>query len=383
MCLLGRSTPEPRPTTVARVVQDPTDENAPEPPSLDEPTDPASARYWGVPDGDPTRQISWPSPPEEEPAPGGSLIWRIRGLIRTIRPHQWVKNIFVLAPVVFATKLFDPQLLTNAAFAFLAFCLLAGAVYTINDLADVAADRLHPVKRHRPIASGRVPESVARVFAAILVLISVGGGYFVSPLFSLVAAGYFALNVAYTMKLKHVAYLDVGCIALGFVLRVLGGGFATRIEVSGYLFVCTALLALFLGFGKRRHELTTASAKAGKQRLALEGYTKRGLDMALTVTALLTVGTYLRYTLDAETLAFFKAGTLWPTTLFVVLGVWRFLHIVRYRPKAESPTQEMISDGPMVGIVLLWIIVVGWLVYHLQPSGNTGPDKGRAESSES
>src|SRR5690606_34405160 len=111
----------------------------------------------------------------------------------------------------------------------------------------------------------------------------------------------------------------------------------------------------------------TASAKAGKQRLALEGYTKRGLDVALIVTASLTILTYLTYTLDSETLKFFKANTLWPTTLFVVLGVWRFLHIVRYRPKAESPTQEMLSDGPMVGIVLLWLGVIVWLVYRLQP----------------
>lgn len=335
-----------------------------------EPNDPASARFWGAPDdedGALTQKISWPPPPDDDPKQTEGVIWRVRGLIRTIRPHQWVKNIFVLAPVVFATKLFDPVLLANAAAAFFIFCLLAGAVYTINDLADVSADRLHPVKRHRPIASGRVPEGVARWFAYILVALSLVSAAFISPWFALVAASYFGLNVAYTMKLKHVAYLDVACISAGFVLRVLGGGFATRIEVSWYLFVCTALLALFLGFGKRRHELTTASAKAGKQRTALEGYSKRGLDLALTVTALLTTATYLRYTTDPETLAFFKADTLWPTTVFVVLGVWRFLHIVRYRPRAESPTQEMISDGPMVGIVLLWIVVVGWLVYHLQP----------------
>ena len=239
--------------------------------------------------------------------------------------------------VVFATKLFDPVLLTNAGFAFASFCLLAGAVYTINDLADVEADRVHPVKRTRPIASGRVPEGVARVFSIILVIVSLVGGYLISPLFAAVAGGYFALNVAYTMKLKHVAYLDVACISAGFVLRVLGGGYATRIEVSWYLFVCTALLALFLGFGKRRHELTTASAKAGKQRTALRGYSKRGLDVALTITSLLTVGTYLTYTLDEETLAFFRADVLWPTTLFVILGVLRFLHIVRYRPQGGEP----------------------------------------------
>lgn len=354
-------------------MSEPSDDTAPGGPDSEEPNDPASARYWEPNDPEAAHQISWPAPPVEDPAQTGSLVWRVRGLVRTIRPHQWVKNVFVLAPVVFATKLFDATLLAHAGAAFLAFCLLAGAVYTINDLADVDADRLHPVKRHRPIASGRVPERVALFFAVALVVVSIGGSLFISPAFALVAASYFALNVAYTMKLKHVAYLDVGCIAAGFVLRVLGGGVATRIEVSWYLFVCTALLALFLGFGKRRHELTTASAKAGKQRLALEGYTKRGLDLALTITALLTVGTYLRYTLDSATLAFFRADILWPTTIFVVLGVWRFLHIVRYRPRAESPTQEMLSDGPMVGIVLLWIIVVGWLVYHLQPGGSESP----------
>lgn len=332
-----------------------------------EPSDPQSASFWESSDELEGAQ-SWPAPPVETEEERASLVWRTRGLIRTIRPHQWVKNVFVLAPVVFATKLFDSTLLLHAGLAFVAFCLLAGAVYTINDLADVEADRVHPVKRHRPIASGRVPENVARVFAALLVLLSLGGGYFVSPAFAAVAAAYFALNVAYTMKLKHVAYLDVGCISAGFVLRVLGGGFATRIEVSWYLFVCTALLALFLGFGKRRHELTTASAKAGKQRTALEGYSKRGLDLALTATSVLTVGTYFIYTVDPSTRAFFRSEYLWPTTAFVILGVLRFLHIVRYRPKAESPTQEMISDGPMVATVLLWIMVVGFLVYHLQPS---------------
>ncbi len=333
----------------------------------EEPSDPASERFWSEPDGARENSITWPAPPVTTAQEDASFVWRVRGLIRTIRPHQWVKNVFVLAPVVFATKVFDIGLLTNAALAFFAFCLLAGAVYTINDLADVEADRLHPVKRHRPIASGRVPERVARIFAYFLVGISLFVGFFMSPGFAVVAAAYFGLNVAYTMKLKHVAYLDVACIATGFVLRVLGGGFATDIRVTWYLFACTALLAFFLGFGKRRHELTTASAKAGKQRLALDGYSKRGLDVALIVTAFLTIATYLTYTLDSETLRFFKADTLWPTTIFVVLGVWRFLHIVRYRPKAESPTQEMLSDGPMVGIVLLWIGVIGWLVYHLQP----------------
>src|SRR5690606_30161360 len=127
-----------------------------------EPNDPRSARFWESPDDEQQLAQSWPAPSVEDPSEAGSVVWRIRGLVRTIRPHQWVKNVFVLAPVVFATKLFDPVLLTNAGAAFAVFCLLAGAVYTLNDLADVDADRLHPVKRYRPIASGRVAESVAR-----------------------------------------------------------------------------------------------------------------------------------------------------------------------------------------------------------------------------
>ncbi len=310
---------------------------------------------------------SWPAPPTPPPRGEGSIPWRLGGLVRTVRPHQWVKNVFVLAPVVFAKEIFEPQLLVRAGSAFAVFCLLAGAVYTINDIADVQADRLHPVKRYRPIASGRVPLRVAKAASVLLVTLSLSWGLAIAPAFFAVALGYFLLNIAYTLKLKHVAYVDVSCIALGFVLRVLGGGFAARIDVSWYLLVCTALLALFLGFGKRRHELTTASARAGKQRLALEGYTKRGLDVALAVTSVLTLATYLIYTLDSATREFFQTDYLWSTTFLVFLGIWRFLYIVRNRPKAESPTQEMLSDGPMVGIVLSWTALVIWVVYHLQP----------------
>ena len=200
-------------------------------------------------------------PPSSDPAgaQGSGLMWRIGGVLRTVRPHQWVKNVFVLAPVVFAKEIFDVTLLENATAAFFVFCLLAGAVYAMNDLADIEADRQHPVKRHRPIASGRVPPPVARVLAAALVVGSMAWAFALSPAFALVAAVYFAQNVAYSFKLKHIAYLDVSFIAAGFVLRVMGGGYATHTPVSSYLLACTALLALFLGFGKRRHELPRGS----------------------------------------------------------------------------------------------------------------------------
>src|SRR6185436_7223384 len=172
----------------------------------------------------------------------------------------------------------------------------------------------------------------------------------------------------YSFKLKHIAYVDVGCIAAGFVLRVVAGGFATGIELSTYLLLCTALLALFLGFGKRRHELTAARNQAAAQRVALESYSKRGIDLALFVTGFATVITYLVYTIDPHTRAFFRTDWLWPSAAFVVLGVTRFLFIVRHRPKAESPTQEMLKDGPFVMIVLGWVILVMLVVYRLRPS---------------
>jgi len=290
------------------------------------------------------------------------------GVLITLRPHQWVKNVFVLAPVLFAKEIFDGALLTRAAGAFVVFCLLASAVYTINDVADVEADRQHPVKRYRPIAARRVPVGMARLLAIVLVTVALGAAALTSGAFFLIAFSYFALNVAYSLKLKHVAYIDVGCIAIGFVLRVVAGGFATHIQVSNYLLACTVLLALFLGFGKRRHELSAAATRAGQQRIVLESYTASGLDVSLAVTAVATISAYVAYTLDAHTREYFRSDWLWLSTLFVVLGMLRFVHLVRSRPHAESPTQEMLRDGPFVLVVLLWGMLVMWVVYNLRPS---------------
>jgi decaprenyl-phosphate phosphoribosyltransferase len=306
-------------------------------------------------------------PPDSRSAPSpppGQVLW---GLLQTLRPHQWVKNVFVLAPVVFAREIFDPLLLYRAGGAFIVFCVLAGAVYTMNDLVDREADMSHPIKRHRPIASGQVPRHLARWFAVILVASGILGAAKGPLPFLATVCCYFVVNIAYSFRLKKLPYLDVGAIALGFVLRVLAGGFATRIHVSGYLLVCTALLALFLGFGKRRHELVSSNGSQD-QRTVLSAYSKRGLDVAMTVTATATVGAYLAYCLDPGTIAFFKTRQLWATTVFVGLAQWRFIFLVRHRHDAESPTQEMLKDGPFVGIVLMWVMLIMWMVYNLQPA---------------
>src|SRR5579859_6041063 len=256
-------------------------------------------------------------------------------LVKTLRPHQWIKNVFVLAPIVFHKDVFlhtevGPALnLTvtgRAAAATGVFCLLAGAVYTINDLVDVEADRIHPIKRDRPIASGLVTERAARAMAIALVVASLGLAYWLAPFLPPVAIVYFGENLAYSFKLKKVAFLDVGLIAFGFVLRVLAGGIATGVHVSGYMLACTALLALFLGFGKRRHEL--ALENAGKQRAALEAYTSRSLTVALAATGSATALTYVAYTLDPVTRAFFNSNHLWWTAPFTVFGLVRFLQLV-------------------------------------------------------
>ncbi len=303
----------------------------------------------------------------------------IRGLIKTIRPHQWVKNVFVMAPMVFAKDLVQNgadghatlrlDVTGKAVIGTFVFCLLAGAVYTMNDLVDVEADRVHPVKRNRPIASGAVPVGVAKPFAVGLVVIAMLLALKLNVLFALVAGAYFVENILYSFKLKKVAFLDVGLIALGFVLRVIAGGYATDVKVSWYMIACTALLALFLGFGKRRHELEGATA--GKQRQALEAYTKGGLNVALVVTGLATIVTYTAYTLDPATQEFFHSNYLWLTAPFTFFALARFLMLVSGRAgrgrKAESPTQDMLSDVPFVLNLILWTIIVAVLVYRLRP----------------
>ncbi len=303
----------------------------------------------------------------------------VRGLVQTLRPHQWVKNLFVLAPMVFHKDVFirtaqGPFLnlaVTGTALAATGvFCLLAGAVYTINDLVDVEADRIHPVKRYRPIARGDVSEAAARAMAIALVVVSLAIAFALSKWFAIVALVYFVENLAYSFKLKQVAFLDVGLIAFGFVLRVLGGGFAEDVHVSGYLIACTALLALYLGFGKRRHEL--ALENAGKQRAALEAYSATSLNVALLVTGAATAATYIAYTLAPATRAYFNSNYLWLTAPFVLAGILRFMLLVTGRAgrglKAESPTQEMLRDVPFVLILILWVVVFFAIIYNVRPT---------------
>lgn len=287
-----------------------------------------------------------------------------------MRPKQWFKNVFVLAPIVFAKNLFHAEVLLRALAAFFAFSLLASAIYTLNDVVDVEADRNHPTKCKRPIAAGIVSERQATIFGVMLVITSLTGSGLLGLGVLLAALAYLLNNVAYTFRIKHVPYLDVGSIALGFVLRVVAGCYAVStaenpVRPSFYLLACTGLLALYLGFGKRRHELKVHESKA---RASLEDYNPKTLDRLLVILALLSVGTYVAYTLDPATMQFFHSTYLWATTPFVIVGISLFLMIARDESKLDSPTDEILKNVPFMLNLIFYAITVVVIVYKLRPT---------------
>jgi len=267
-------------------------------------------------------------------------------LVRTLRPHQWVKNLFVAAPLVFSRHLGDPAYALRAGLAVLAFCALSGAVYAFNDVRDVEADRAHPKKRHRPIAAGVLSERAALTWAGVLATGALAGSFVLDWHLGLFASAYLAQNVLYSIKLKHVAFLDVSLIASGFILRVLAGAAAIEVPPSAWLLICTALLALLLGLGKRAHELAWAgrNGSATATRAALAGYRLPVVRVAMLVLAVATCGAYVAYTLDHRTIAFFSTDRLIYSSPFVALGIVRFLFLALWRPKDESPTEAMLKD---------------------------------------
>jgi decaprenyl-phosphate phosphoribosyltransferase len=267
-------------------------------------------------------------------------------LIKTLRPHQWVKNLFVAAPLVFSRHLGDPEYVLRTALAVLAFCALSGAVYAFNDVRDVEADRAHPTKKTRPIAAGQLSERGALIWAGILAAGALLGCLLLDWRLAAFAAGYLVQNFLYSIKLKQVAFLDVLLIASGFLLRVLAGAAAIAVPASGWLLLCTALLATFLGLGKRAHELAWAerTGQTTATRAALAGYSIPVVRLAMLVLAVATCGAYVAYTLDERTVSFFGTDRLFYSAPFVAIGIVRFLFLALWWPKDESPTEAMLKD---------------------------------------
>lgn len=288
-------------------------------------------------------------------------------LVRALRPHQWVKNLFVAAPLVFGKTLFERGPALRVCVAVGLFCLLCGAVYLVNDLLDLEADRVHPKKRLRPLAAGRLSVRTARTAAALLFAGALAGLWSLEPSVGAFASAYLVLNLAYSLALKRVPFVDVLCIAAGFLLRVLTGAYAANVPPSAWLLVCTGLLAAFLGYGKRAHEIGASGDRAHSQRAVLGRYPVGLLKAALYGLGVATVIAYVLYTRAEHTLAYFGTGKLVWTSPFVAFGVWRFLWIVARRADAESPTAEMLRDGPFRVNLVLWVAMVTAIIYGLPP----------------
>lgn len=283
--------------------------------------------------------------------------------MRSLRPHQWAKNLFVLAPLVFAHGLLSPLLVGRGIAAFAAFCAASSAVYLLNDLRDRERDRHHPLKRHRPIAAGTVAASAAVAAAAVLLAVAGAMAAALGAAFALVLAGYLTLNLLYTLGLKQVVILDVLLISIGFVLRVLAGGAAVGVEVSRWLLLCTIFLALFLAFSKRRHEIELQGERAADQRQVLSEYSPAFLDQMINVVTASAVVSYALYAIAPETTEKYDTQDLIWTIPMVLFGIFRYLFLVYQRPERKNPTEALLSDAPFVVNLLLWGAAVVWIVY--------------------
>ena len=289
-------------------------------------------------------------------------------LLQALRPKQWTKNLLVFAGVVFSQHATDPALLLRAAAGFVAFSLLASAVYVVNDLKDVESDRLHPKKRHRPIASGALSPAVAWTIVPILLVIVAVLCSWLGFGFLMVLTAYLVSNVAYSFGLKNQVIMDVFLIASGFVLRAVAGvellkPVAPETQLSAWLLVCTFFGALFLAVSKRRRELMNAGVVASDQRAVLATYTPELLDRMLTIAAACTLMSYALYTIWPATVAKFGTESLIVTVPVVAYGVFRYLHLVRVSEMSEDPSQVLLADRPIQATVLTYVAITVWILY--------------------
>jgi 4-hydroxybenzoate polyprenyltransferase len=290
----------------------------------------------------------------------------------SLRPRQWVKNLFVFAGVVFSQNLFT-SLVWPALGAFVIFCGLSGAVYLINDVADMDKDRRHPVKRLRPIASGALPRGAAAVLGALLMVASLAAAFALARPFGLVAAGYAVLLIAYSFWLKSLVIVDVLTVAIGFVLRAVAGAEAVDVEISGWLVICTVLIALFLALGKRRHEYLSLEDDAAAHRPILAEYSEGFLDQMIAVVTASTAMAYALYTMWPETVSKFHTRLLPLTFPFVLYGIFRYLYLLYHLDLGGSPSDLLLSDRALLLNTLLWVATLLAIIYGpmwgLWPSG--------------
>jgi len=307
-----------------------------------------------------------PSPPpvtDAAPTPVVRDRSTIHLLLISLRPEQWTKNLLVLAGVVFGGRLTDPRSVEIALGAFAIFCALSGAVYLFNDVADRAADQNHPLKRERPIASGRLMVTTALVAGLVLGIAGVQAAFMIRTELGVVAGTYLTMLLIYSVALKHVVIVDVLMIAAGFVLRAIAGAVAVDVPIGHWLLVCTTLLALFLALSKRRHELTLLAEGATDHRRILEEYSPYLLDQMIGAVTSSTLIAYTVYATSTDTAARLGTTKLGLTIPFVLYGIFRYLYLVHQKRGGGSPAAMLLTDRPLLGCVALWAATVIALLY--------------------
>jgi 4-hydroxybenzoate polyprenyltransferase len=304
-----------------------------------------------------------PSPRSSRHEPLTGIAPFFHDLLLSLRPRQWTKNLLVFAGLIFGQKLFEPQALELALGAFVIFCLLSGVVYLVNDLRDREADRLHPLKSQRPIASGALSAPAARLSAGVLAVAGVLGAFLLDREFGIVAVVYLSLLTLYSSSLKHVVILDALTIAVGFVLRALAGAVVIDVPFSHWLLLLTLLGAMFLALSKRRAELVTLADDATGHRRILAEYSPYLLDQMIGVVTASTLLAYAFYTISPETVAKFQTDGLIYTVPFLLYGIFRYLYLVHQREGGANPSELLVTDRPLLACVALWALAVIVIVY--------------------
>ncbi|HYD47241.1 MAG TPA: decaprenyl-phosphate phosphoribosyltransferase [Terriglobales bacterium] len=284
-------------------------------------------------------------------------------LIRLMRPAEWIKNSLVFGPLIFSKHLFDLHALALVTLAFFCFCVIASGAYVMNDLQDCERDRQHPLKRLRPLPAGRISRPTAVALAAVLMIGGIGAAAVLGTGFLTLTALYLGLQFAYTYWLKEIVILDVMAIAAGFVIRAAAGGVVIDVPISPWLIICTFLLMLFLGFSKRRHELTLLEENATHHRASLREYSPYFLDQMISVVTASTVVAYAIYTVSPEVREKLGTELLYLTIPFVLFGIFRYLYLVHQREQGGNPSRVLLSDRPLLADILLWFLTVAVLLY--------------------
>lgn len=291
------------------------------------------------------------------------MLSQFRYIVQSMRLHQWIKNFFIFAALIFSGHLLVIKDLVYTIYGFFIFSLVTSAVYIFNDLIDVEKDKLHPEKSQRPLPSGKLSRQYAIYSSLFLALLSLVLSSVLQPSFTFFLFAYIVLNVLYTIYLKNVVVLDIMAIALGFVLRIYAGAVLINVPVSEWLILCTILIALFLGFSKRRAELITLELNANIHRSVLSHYNPQFLDQMISIVTASTVMSYALYTISDETVAKFGTRNLMYTIPYVLYGIFRYLYLVHKLEKGGNPTLTLIKDIPMIINLILWIITVSVIIY--------------------